>query len=443
MSTYRIANIIVVSTNSERQSNFTSELNSFNFSVESCLPTDLVEKSKVSHPDLIIIDVSCDDYDGFDLTQNFKSSPEVKTIPVVLTAEEKTDDLYLRGIEVNADDIFLHVYNTQELIVHIKPLLRLSTMFLEQNKRIQLAKDFKAPLNEVIASDENNPYRILLIEPKDGDKATLETILEGNCKIDVCVDFFCAEDKLSTGFYDVAISNVDDKNEETVLGLCSRVRNNPRLFNLPMLLLSDGSIENRLEAYKRGATRIIARPLKQSSLKAKIIMLVRRQRQRWHIRNVIETTKQNETLDEISHAYTAEFLKAHLNKQVSDAHTRNKHLAVIFLSIPNVPGIRQQFGERAADHLLQQIFQWIGNLTRVEDLVARYDDHEFCIALPDTPLGEAEIVMHRIAGILSYTDFAIIDVFQAISVWVEVGISRNEPNDTLDDIIERARKKIS
>lgn len=443
MSTHHIANIILVSTNTQRLDDFSHKLESFNFAVKTCSPIDFEVNTASSQPDLIIIDVSSDGFDGFEATQKIKSAPLTERIPVIIMAEEKSDDLYIRGIEVNADDIFIHSLDTQELVVHIKPLLRLSTMFSEQDHRISLAREFKAPVEDIISANDSSTYKILLIAPKDGDKATLETILEGHCEIEVCPDFFSAEDKITTGFYDVAISNMDADNEETVLGLCSRARNNPRLFNLPMILLSDGSLENRLEAYKRGATRIVRRPLKQSSLKAKIIMLVHRQRQRWNIRNAIEATKQTEILDLTTRAYTSDFLKAHLTKQVKNAHICNKQLAVIFLSVPNIPVIKQQFGERSADHLLQQIFQWIANLTRVEDLVARYDDHEFCIALPDTPREEAEIVMHRIAGILSYTDFAIIDVFQAISIWVEVGISTIEENDDVDKIIKRARKSIS
>jgi two-component system, cell cycle response regulator len=442
LNIHRIANILVVSRDLQRLSIFSSELGNLNFHVKECSPENYEEEAKTSHPDLIIIDLSCDDFDGFDATQNLKSNPVTSNIPVILMSEDNSDDMYLRGIEAKADDIFTYSNNFRELAVHLKPLLRLSTMFAELDNRMALARKFKAPIDDQITPDENAYYKILLIAPKDGDKATLETILDGKCEIDVCGDFFSAEDKLTIGFYDVAISNLDGGNEEIVLGLCSRARNNPRLFNLPMVLLSDGTLQNPLEAYKRGATRIIKRPLRQSSLKAKIIMLVRRQRQRWALRNAMETTKQNETIDQTTHAYKADFFKAHLKQKIEHAQKWHKPLTVIFLSIPNIPGITQQFGERSSDHLLQQIFQWISSLSRVEDLVARYDEHEYCVVLPDTPLEEAEIVMHRIAGILSYTDFAIIDVFQAISIWVEVGISAIEADDDVEKMIMRARKNI-
>jgi len=76
-------------------------------------------------------------------------------------------------------------------------------------------------------------------------------------------------------------------------------------------------------------------------------------------------------------------------------------------------------------------------------MIARFDENEFCISLPDTPMEEAKIVMNRIAGIVSYTDFALIDVFKPISVWVEAGMANLEHGDTTDTLIEKARKNIA
>jgi len=442
LSTNRIANIIVASTNSTNLDNFSSKLGQHNFTVLTCDNNALETKAKTAHPDLIVIDVSCADYDGFEAAQKLKSNDETSHIPVVLSANEKSDELYNRAVEIKADDIFIHSFDIKEFIIHIKPLLRLSTMFMELDNRVSLAKKFKVPASSEINVSEDIPYQILLIAPKDGDKATLETILDGNCNIEICTDFFAAEDRLTDGTFDAAICHLDSENQETVLSFSSRARNNPRLFNLPMIVMSEGQLKDRMDAYRRGVTRIVKRPLSIPSLKAKIKMLVRRQRLRWDIRNAIETTREHEVIDDVSHAYKRDFFTSHLETQLSNAHKWQKNLAVIFFSIPNIPSIQEQFGDKAVNHLLQQIYQWIASLTRVEDLVTRFDNHEFCITLPDTPIDEAQIVMHRIAGILSYTDFAVIDVFQPISVWVESGITSVELGDDVDILIQRARKNI-
>jgi two-component system cell cycle response regulator len=101
--------------------------------------------------------------------------------------------------------------------------------------------------------------------------------------------------------------------------------------------------------------------------------------------------------------------------------------------------VAEQFGEDAGDHLLRQLAGWIGAMIRTEDMVAHYTGHDFCIALPDTPVDEALLVMNRICGVLTYTDFALNEVYQPISVSVEFSIAGNQPGDTTRSLIERAR----
>jgi two-component system cell cycle response regulator len=442
LSTHNIANIFLVTTDQKRLNAFTEQMEKANYNILSGDPADLETQVKDSHPDLVIVDVSSQNTNGFDQVKTLKSNPTLKNIPVVVMAAEKSEDLFKNALDVDADDIIFEDNDVAEIITHTKPLLRLSTMFTELENRADLAGEMGISTKTEIKPDHSSPYKILLIAPQDGDRATLEAVLDGHCDIETCEDFFAAEDKLTHGIFDAAICSLTDENQETVLGLSARIRNNPRLFNLPMILLCEKQLDNPIEAYRRGVTRLVQRPINQSSLKAKIVMLVRRQRLRWNIRQAIDTTKQENNTDVVTRAYSREFFDKHLLEQLNNAKKYKKHMAVIFFSIPNISEIEKKFGEKSAEHLLQQTYQWIAGLTRVEDLVARAGEHEFAIALPDTPIEEAQIVMHRIAGILSYTDFAVVDVFQPISVWVESGLAALQSDDTTTTLIERARHNI-
>ena len=150
-------------------------------------------------------------------------------------------------------------------------------------------------------------------------------------------------------------------------------------------------------------------------------------------------TKTPETTDPRTGAYTFEYMRAHLESLVAAARIRDKHLTLVFFSFPDAPGVKEQFGEAASEHLLKQLPQWINAMVRVEDMVAHYTGHDFCIALPDTPLEEALFVMNRIAGVLAYTDFALDEVYQPVSISVEYGIAEIEKGDTIDALIDRAR----
>jgi two-component system cell cycle response regulator len=45
--------------------------------------------------------------------------------------------------------------------------------------------------------------------------------------------------------------------------------------------------------------------------------------------------------------------------------------------------------------------------------------------------------MNRIAGVLTYTDFALTEVYKPVSISVEFGIAGIEKGDTIDALIER------
>lgn len=442
MGNHHIANLILATSNTDQLEQVSSQLKQNNYTVLQC-DGDVVETvAQKNHPDLIMVDVSCDNFDGFETISALQKIPEIAHIPVVAITNTKENDLYAKSLLHQVDDIFVYPFDVKEFLIHIQSLLRLSTMYMERDSRFELAR--KHGINAQVETDfdVNAPHNILLIDPIDGDRAAIESILDGNCNIDICSNVFEAEEQLTDGFYDACICHLDTTNTEAVLSLSTRIRNNPRLFNLPVLVLSNGEIEDRIDAYRRGITRIVKRPLNLSSLKAKLVMLVRRQRLRWNLRNAIETTRDPSNTDAITNAYTKEFFRENLNLQVKNAQEWKKHHTIIFFSIVNLPSIEDQFGETASHELLQQIHQWITSLTRVEDMVSRYNHHGFCISLPDTPLNEAQLVMHRIAGILSYTDFALGDVFQPISVWVETGIATLEKSDDMNSLLDRAHHSI-
>jgi two-component system cell cycle response regulator len=140
--------------------------------------------------------------------------------------------------------------------------------------------------------------------------------------------------------------------------------------------------------------------------------------------------------------YSRPFLEKYLEERLAVAKSHHRHLALVFFSIPNIEGVREHFGDDAAEHLAQQLGQWITGLLRAEDLTALYAKNEFCVILPDTPLVEAEVVMHRIAGVLSYTDFAVREVYQPVKVWVQVACTDARPDDTLEGLLARAKAKL-
>ena len=92
-----------------------------------------------SRPDLIILDISLPDGNGFEL---YKNNIKDKKIPTIfLTAKDEEDDI-VKGLELGADDYITKPFSTKELIARInKILLREKKNYVIKIKNIEFNLD--------------------------------------------------------------------------------------------------------------------------------------------------------------------------------------------------------------------------------------------------------------------------------------------------------------
>ena len=108
-------------------------------SAETVIETQkILEKEKF---DLIILDISLPDGNGFDLYKTIKEKYDTKTI--FLTARDEEDDV-VKGLELGAEDYITKPFSTREL------LARINKIFLrEKQKNIVKIKDITCDLDKM------------------------------------------------------------------------------------------------------------------------------------------------------------------------------------------------------------------------------------------------------------------------------------------------------
>lgn len=117
-----------------------------------------VEYLNVEKPELIILDVSLPDGNGFDL---YKSAIKEKEIPVIfLTARDDEDDV-IKGLSLGAEDYMTKPFSTKELLVRVKNII------LRNNKiSIINVKDISFDLNKMIVSKNGKEIDLTSLELK-------------------------------------------------------------------------------------------------------------------------------------------------------------------------------------------------------------------------------------------------------------------------------------
>ncbi|HIJ44106.1 MAG: diguanylate cyclase [Rhodospirillales bacterium] len=437
----RLANVLIAAAAAPWLDELLAQLKERNFSAKTCgNAAETLEHARTSQPDVAVVGLASPDFDGFQLAADLGEH-----VPVVPVATGRQPELFARALQAGAADLFFCPLDYDEFFTRLRSLLRLSTMVAEVHRRTKLAGRFGVKVEDHIdLKPSDNPYNIFVAGADGEEEKLIGTMFEGNSLITAHPDLLAAEKTLTESFYDASVIALDeDIDREPMLEMCLQLRKNPRLYNLPMIFLAPPvALPDRTALYGHGATVVIDRPPPPAQLRFVLASQINSHRRRWQIRQAMDMTLRQPIVDALTGGYTFEFMRAHLRSLIKSSRAWRKHLTLVFFSIPDVIGIRRQFGDEAADDLVQQLFRWISGMLRTEDMTALYKEHDFCVALPDTPLDEADLVMHRIAGVISYTDFALCEVYQPIIINVEVSMAELETNDSVDSLIARARIRL-
>ena len=121
------------------------------------------EKLETSNPDLVLLDITLPDGNGFEICKYIKAN---KNIPIIfLTAKDEEKDV-VQGLDMGAEDYIIKPFRNRELISRIKNVLRRTThnnYIICQNIKIdtQAGKVYNTETNEEIVLTKLE-YKILL-----------------------------------------------------------------------------------------------------------------------------------------------------------------------------------------------------------------------------------------------------------------------------------------
>lgn len=116
------------------------------------------EYLKEKKPDLIILDVTLPDGNGFEL---YKSSIKDKKIPTIfLTAKDDENDI-VKGLEIGAEDYITKPFSTKELLARVnKVILR------NKKSPIVEVKNIKMDLDKMVVYKNENKIEVSSLELK-------------------------------------------------------------------------------------------------------------------------------------------------------------------------------------------------------------------------------------------------------------------------------------
>jgi DNA-binding response OmpR family regulator len=88
---------------------------------------DGVRTCQTSHPDLVILDISLPDIDGYEVAGRLRSDRRTADIPIIFLAEKRDRTDRLTGLELGVDDYINKPFDVQELRLRVRNVLRRSS----------------------------------------------------------------------------------------------------------------------------------------------------------------------------------------------------------------------------------------------------------------------------------------------------------------------------
>lgn len=111
-----------------------------------------------SNIDLIILDITLPDGNGFNLFENTIKSLRVPTI--FLTAKDEEDDI-VKGLNVGAEDYITKPFSTKELMARVNRILLRS-----KKKSIIKIKDISFDMDKLVLTKDTTPIELTALELK-------------------------------------------------------------------------------------------------------------------------------------------------------------------------------------------------------------------------------------------------------------------------------------
>lgn len=137
---------------------YSFEKNNYNLIVKTTIKDSKEYLLNNSNIDLIILDITLPDGNGFELFENTIKNLKIPTI--FLTAKDEEDDI-VKGLNVGAEDYITKPFSTKELMARVN-----RTLLRTKKKSIIKVKDISFDMDKLVLMKDTTPIELTALELK-------------------------------------------------------------------------------------------------------------------------------------------------------------------------------------------------------------------------------------------------------------------------------------
>jgi diguanylate cyclase (GGDEF)-like protein len=158
---------------------------------------------------------------------------------------------------------------------------------------------------------------------------------------------------------------------------------------------------------------------------------------------LLETMKQQATVDQLTGLYNRRFFDEYARKLVALARRRAQSFGVIMMDLDHFKSFNDSFGHELGDRLLRQFARTAGAAVRETSVAARLGGEEFAVLLPDADLEVSRLVAERIRQAVERMSVASGTDKMLPAVTVSLGVAvYPDHGESFEDILQAADKAL-
>ncbi len=351
----------------------------FNVEIVSCA-REALENLKAKTYDLIFLAMHLPDSDGPMLCAKLRALPPTMNIPIIMLNSDDTKMVSQKALVSGATEVF-HKSELKELTTYLDH-------FVTQINKEQFVYG-----------------RILYIEDQVSLAMETQNLLEDTgYSVKHYTNANDALCELLNSHYDLILTDLMLEGNKTGYTLIREVKNlSGRYSDIPILAISGISdIQRKIELLNSGASDYIQKPVLDEELLARVHNLV-------HMRHLLDQVEHQRTEmrelamhDQLTKLYNRHFLMDMGPKKIQEAQRHNVPISFFMIDLDHFKQINDKHGHAMGDNVLKNVAITLKELSRGEDLCARFGGEEFVMMLShcdhESAQNKAELIRVAIAA---------------------------------------------
>lgn len=286
-------------------------------------------------------------------------------------------------------------------------------------------------LDELSATELQEPYRILIVDDDEMMAEYTATILEYSGMLtEIIHDPSTVQASLESFSPELILMDLYLPGC-TGLELAEAIRQQEAYIGTPIVFYSvESSINMHLDAMRRGGDDFLIKPVKPEYLVTKIQARVSR------ARKIMSLMMR----DSLTGLFNHTSLKEYLLREHAQARRYNSPLAYALIDLDNFKNVNDSYGHGAGDQVLKSLAQLLRQRVRKSDIVGRYGGEEFAIIFPGVDETGAATMLEQIREAFGAVVFSAGD--ERFSVTLSAGVADYQTYPEVADLFEQTDRAL-